>query len=58
MNAFAFEMIETMNQNLLAACHTVNAATTPDARAAAQAKYDRVYAASFALIESLEGEAE
>jgi len=29
-----------------------------DARAAAQAEYMRVYAASFALIVSLEGEAE
>jgi len=58
MNAFAFEMIETMNQNLLAACHAVNAATTPDARAVAQAEYERVYEASFALIVSLEGEAE
>ena len=58
MNAFAFEMIETMNQKLLAACHAVNAAPTPDARAAAQAEYMRVYAASFALIVSLEGEAE
>ena len=62
MNDFEFEvlmeMVNEMNQKLLAAHRAINAASTPDARAVAQAEYDRVYAASFALIVSLEGEAE
>jgi len=48
-------MIEAMNQNLVA---PEMPPPDSDAHAVAQAEYKRVYAASFALIVSLEGEAE
>ena len=62
MNDFEFEvlmeMVNEMNQKLLAAHRAINAATTPAELAAANAEYERVYAMIRALTESLEGEAE
>ena len=62
MNDFEFEvlmeMVNEMNQKLLAAHRAVNVASTPAELVAANAEYKRVYAMIRALTESLEGEAE
>jgi len=59
MTKTAFElvmsMVDEMNQKLLDAHSAINAAATPDIRAAAQEEYDRIYAASFALVQRLKG---